>query len=435
MLTKERNETLTRVGPGTPMGTLLRRYWHPVAAATEFDRRSVKPIRLLGEDLVLYRDASGRYGLVDRHCPHRGADMAHAYVEEHGIRCHYHGWLFSEGGRCMHQPFEDTVYPHRKLKEKICIKHYPVEEKAGLIWACLGPAPAPLVPDWEPFSWPHGFRQIVFCEVPCNWLQCQENSIDPVHFEWMHENWTRRIQGDSGEYSPRHLKLRFEEFEHGLIYKRVRENSTENDPPWTVGRVALWPNGFFLGSHFEWRVPMDDENTLSVVWTFDRVPKEREPFTQDRIPHWYAPIYDEEGKLLTSHVINQDIVAWVGQGRIADRTREHPGPSDRGVMMMRRRFMRDIQAVQRGEEPSGVLRDPAANHRVFLPSASRQAQIEGRTLKEMMADKLTRSRLVDFPFLAGQPLEVREAFEAALGIAELRRREKSRGGVFSLVEK
>src|ERR1700740_626736 len=104
MLTAEKNELLTRVGPGTPMGNLLRRYWMPIGGASELDAAPIKPVRLMGEDLVLYRDRAGRYGLVDRHCPHRRADLAYGWVEEHGIRCSYHGWLFDEAGSCLEQP-------------------------------------------------------------------------------------------------------------------------------------------------------------------------------------------------------------------------------------------------------------------------------------------------------------------------------------------
>jgi nitrite reductase/ring-hydroxylating ferredoxin subunit len=108
MLWQEQNELLTRVGPGTPMGNLLRRYWMPIAGESEFDQRSTKAIRLMGEDLVLYKDLSGTYGLVDRHCPHRRADLSYGFVEDCGIRCNYHGWRFDETGRCIEQPFEDT---------------------------------------------------------------------------------------------------------------------------------------------------------------------------------------------------------------------------------------------------------------------------------------------------------------------------------------
>ena len=104
LLTAARNEMLTRVGPGTPMGELLRRYWQPIGGASELDANPIKPIRLMGEDLVVYRDRGGRYGLVDRHCPHRRADMTYGWVEPRGIRCSYHGWLMDETGRCLEQP-------------------------------------------------------------------------------------------------------------------------------------------------------------------------------------------------------------------------------------------------------------------------------------------------------------------------------------------
>jgi 5,5'-dehydrodivanillate O-demethylase len=337
LLTPARNDMLTRVGPGTPMGDLLRRYWQPIAGASEFETTPIKQVRLMGEDLVLYRDHGGRYGLIDRHCPHRRADMAYGWVEQKGIRCSYHGWLMDETGRCLEQPYEDTTNP-KPSKAGCETKAYPVKECAGLLFAYLGPLPAPELPVWEPFTWRNGFREIVLADVPCNFFQCQENSIDPVHFEWMHDNWGSRLRGGDANAAPKHLKLKFETFEHGFTYKRVREGQSEEDRYWTVGRVALWPNGFYLGSHFEWRVPVDDENTLSVAWFFVRVPKGREPYVQERVPTWKSPIRDENGRWITSHVINQDIVAWVGQGRIADRTKEHLRSSDIGITVMRNRF-------------------------------------------------------------------------------------------------
>ena len=278
MLNSSKNELLTRVGAGTPMGELLRRYWMPIGAVSEFEQRSIKAVRLLGEDLTLYKDLSGTFGLVDRHCPHRRADMSYGFVEACGIRCNYHGWLFDQDGKCTEQPYEDVATPDARFKDKVRIKAYSVETRAGLIWAYLGPEPAPLVPNWEPFTWKNGFVQIVFADVPCNWLQCQENSIDPLHFEWMHMNWSVRLDDRLGPYSPRHLKLPFEEFDYGFVYRRIREGMQESDPMWTVGRVCLWPNALFTGDHFEWRVPVDDEHTLSVTWAFSRVPNEQEPF-------------------------------------------------------------------------------------------------------------------------------------------------------------
>jgi 5,5'-dehydrodivanillate O-demethylase len=172
MLDEAKNRLLTEVGPGMPMGNLLRRYWMPIAGASEFENESIKPIRLMGEDLTLYKDSSGTFGLVDRHCPHRSADMSYGIVENCGLRCSYHGWRFDQHGRCVEQPYEDLTQPEARYRDKVRIKAYPVEERAGLIWAYMGPQPAPLAPNWEPFTWTNGFAQIVLADVPCNWLQC-----------------------------------------------------------------------------------------------------------------------------------------------------------------------------------------------------------------------------------------------------------------------
>ena len=416
MLSAEKNRTLTQVGAGTPMGELLRRYWHPIAAVSELEKNPVRPVRLMGEDLVLYKDLSGTYGLIGRHCRHRSADLAFGYVERCGLRCHYHGWTYDEEGACIAQPFEEKFDPQERLKKKIRTAAYAVQAKAGLVWAYLGPRPAPLLPDWEPFSWKNGFVQIVFAQVPCNWLQAQENSIDPVHFEWMHENWNARLKGRTGPLAPAHLKLGFDEFEHGFVYRRVREGSDESDPLWTVGRVCLWPNGFFLGEHFEWRVPVDDENLLSVTWSFIRVPKEAEPYEQKSIPAWNAPIRDSNGRWITSHVVNQDIAAWVGQGRIADRTKENLGASDRGISLLRKRLFDDLRAVAAGRDPKGLIREPERNRRVELPNIGRKLYTEGMTLKEYREHPFWKNLLEDFRWHYGQPAEVRREFREAMGL-------------------
>jgi 5,5'-dehydrodivanillate O-demethylase len=411
VLPESQNKLLTSVGPGTPMGDLLRRYWWPIAGVSEFAGTAVKPMRLLGEDLVLYKDLGGNYGMVDRHCPHRRADLSYGYVEQCGLRCNYHGWLYDATGQCIEQPYEDTAHPEVDLKAKIRVKAYPVEAKAGLLWAYLGPQPAPLLPDWEFFNFKHGFRQIVISDVPCNWLQCQENSIDPVHFEWMHSNWSVRLNNEKGPYTPTHIKVDFTEFDYGFQYKRIKADTNELDPLWTTGRVCLWPAALYTGDHIEYRVPVDDENTLSVGWFYDRVPREREPYVQDddAIPTWHGPIKDETtGRWITSHVMNQDFIAWVGQGAIADRTQEHLGASDRGVASIRRRFLADLEAIKDGKDPKAVIRDPALNKNVEVPIAFRKPLIEGKSLN----DKDLRKTFV---FQAGQPEPVKAAFEAAMG--------------------
>jgi 5,5'-dehydrodivanillate O-demethylase len=397
------------------MGELLRRYWHPIGGASELETNAVKPIRLMGENLVLYRDLNGQFGLIDRHCPHRRADMAYGWVDAPGIRCSYHGWRFDETGRCLEQPYEDTANP-KPSKAGCEIKAYPVREMGGLLWAYMGPSPVPELPVWEPFTWTNGFREVVLADVPCNWFQCQENSIDPVHFEWMHDNWSNRLAGDNDTNAPKHLKLKFEEYEHGFIYRRVREGQPEDSRYWTVGRVALWPNGFYLGRHFEWRVPVDDENTLSVAWFFVRVPQGREPYEQGRVPTWTSPLQGPDGRWITSHVINQDIVAWVGQGRIADRSKENLRSSDIGITMMRNRFFEELEAVKAGRDPKGVIRDPNKARMVELPNMARELNTIGIPLSEFKNDPLLRQRLTGFNFHYGQPSDVRAAFAEAMGL-------------------
>ena len=429
MLSEAKNALFAQVGAGTPMGDLLRRYWMPIAGESEFASESIKAVRLFGEDLVLYKDLGGTYGLVDRHCPHRRADLSYGFVEPTGLRCNYHGWCYDEAGRCIEQPFDDIANPEAHFRDKIRIRAYPVEVKAGLIWAYLGPQPAPLVPTWEPFTWKNGFVQIVISEIPCNWFQCQENSIDPVHFEWMHRNWSIRLRGETGPYAPRHLKLGFDEFEYGHTYRRVTEDAGEDDPLWTVGRVCLWPNALFTGSHFEWRVPIDDENTLSVTWHFSRVPTEREPYQQGTIPTWHGPIKDAlTGKWVTSHVMNQDFVAWLGQGTIADRTKEHLGTSDRGVIMIRKRYLDDIDAIARGEDPKAVIRDPEVNRRIDLPIVNKHLFIDG-VPADQFVNRVNSAVARSYIFQVGQPDDVRRAWEDAMGFE----REEPTGGVLELL--
>ena len=426
MLTEEKNRLLTEIEPGQPMGDLLRRYWQPIAGVAELDSSLIKAVRLFGENLVLYKDLKGNFGLVDRHCPHRRADLSYGWVEDGGIRCSYHGWLFEASGRCIEQPFDDIANPGTRLKERCAVRAYPVRSLAGLLWAYMGPDPAPELPVWELFTWNNAFVEIAICDVPCNWLQAQENSIDPVHFEWMHDNWLLRMQGQPDKhsapsYSAKHLKLAFDEFEFGFKYRRIREGMTEADPMWQTGRVALWPNAFFLGGHFEWRVPVDNESSLCVCWFFHRVPTDKEPYVQARIPAWRGQIKDKDGHWITSHIINQDVVSWVGQGAIADRTREKLGSSDKGLALMRKRLFDDLDAIGRGRDPSGIIRDAERAACVELPIATPTFFKEGMTLAECQKHPVFANRLIPNRWLYGQPDEVHDAFLDAMGLPDKKR--------------
>jgi 5,5'-dehydrodivanillate O-demethylase len=423
MLSAEKNKLLTEVGPATPMGDYLRRYWHPIAGEAEFENKHIRPIRLFGEDLVLYKDLSGAFGLIQRHCPHRSADLRFGYVEQCGIRCSYHGWEFDRTGQCTHQPFEETMDPEAKLRKRTKAVSYEVRAKGGALWAYMGPLPAPELPDWDFFNYEHGFVQIVMSELDCNWFQCQENSIDPIHFEWTHNNWSSRQQDPQAAYVPTHLKVEFEEFDYGFIYRRLRAGEHELHPQWTIGRVVLWPNAFYLGHHVEYRVPIDDTHTLSLMWIYTRVPKEREPYVQASIPCWYGPLYDQNGDWIKTHVGNQDFAAWIGQGPIVDRSKETLGASDRGVAMMRRRFFEELDAVAAGKQPKALITDGAANTNVILPSIVRDDIIAGLYRDELVKHPLLGPWLLDMIEQEGQPEAVRLAQEAATG-------EKMRGAKF-----
>src|SRR5215472_1321889 len=178
MLSVEENEMLTRVGAGTPMGELMRRYWHPVATSQEIKDSPVKGIRLLGESLTLFKDRQGRLGLIEQRCAHRRVDLKYGIPENEGLRCPYHGWLYDRTGQCLEQPAET---PKTTFKNTVKLKAYSVEELGGLIWAYIGPQPAPLLPRWDLFVLDGVFRQIGTTLLPCNWLQCQENAVDTVH--------------------------------------------------------------------------------------------------------------------------------------------------------------------------------------------------------------------------------------------------------------
>ena len=183
MLSIEQNDRLTQVGPGTPMGELMRRYWQPIAAFSELCMNPTKSIKLLGEALVLYKDRQGRLGLIEEACAHRRVNMLYGIPENEGLRCPYHGWLYDRTGQCLEMPAES---PDSTFKDRVKIKAYPVQELGGLVFAYLGPDPVPLVPRWEPFVRQDIVRDIGWAVVPCNWLQVMENSLDPVHGEYLH---------------------------------------------------------------------------------------------------------------------------------------------------------------------------------------------------------------------------------------------------------
>lgn len=378
MLTVEDNRTLTRVGKGTPMGELMRRYWHPIAAAQELEERPTKPVRLLGEDLVLYKDRSGSYGLIDRFCPHRKVDLSYGIPEENGLRCMYHGWMYDETGQCIEQPFEDTVHPSGHFKDKVKVTAYPVEGLGGLLFAYMGPQPVPLLPRWDLFVTDHAWRDIGFTVIPCNWLQCQENSADPVHAEWLHGVYGWYLAQKSGDEVPSwrkammrpHQRIAFTEFAHGVFKRRIVEGTGEQDDIWRIGHPWVFPNILrsttgTTSTEFQIRVPIDDENTLHVVYTRYQFPPETEVPDQVVVPYYEIPLYID-GELNLEVPLPQDFMAWVTQGPVVDRTLEKLGESDVGVIQLRRMLFDAIKTVEDGGDPMNVFRDPEANRCILM---------------------------------------------------------------------
>lgn len=378
MLSTAENERLTRIGPGTPMGELQRRYWHPIAGIDEMSDRWTKRVRLLGEDLVLYKDRSGRFGLIHEFCPHRRASFAYGIPESDGIRCPYHGWKFDGAGHCIEQPNEPA---ESSFKSKVHTPAYPVQELGGLLWAYLGPQPLPLLPRWEGLVHDGAIRTIGMAVVPCNWLQIMENSFDPIHTEWLHGRFQEFLEEERGAkyaISRKHLAIAFEEFEYGVYKRRLLAGAREDSDDWKVGHPVIFPNTLAVGSGggrlwkmhvYQIRVPIDDENTLHIWYTaYEAPPSVTIPeHLLARIPVYDVPFRDENGEFLMDMIDAQDIMAWVSQGRIFQRQTEALGTSDKGVILFRKILARELEKSERGEDPMGVIRDPAKNEVIAFP--------------------------------------------------------------------
>ena len=387
MLTIEQNDRITRVGPSTPMGELMRRYWHPIAAVSQMNDKATKKIRLLGEDLILYKDRSGAFGLIEPHCAHRRMNMIYGIPEESGLRCPYHGWLYDATGQCIEQPYEETEDPDARFKDKIQMKAYPVEEQAGLLMAYLGPQPAPLRPAWDLFQMGDVVRDIGYAQVDCNYLQVMENSLDPIHVEWLHNYWANYVMEQLGRDDlvgdrARHEKIHFERTNHGIVKRRVVVGGSEADDDWKVGHPIVFPNmlrqGTFssrAGGGFQIRVPLDDYTTGHWWFRCYQMVEGDQPQASEHIPFYQVPVpqLDAEDRAEWEKLDNnsgQDLVAWVTQGGIADREKENLGRSDRGVILYRQMLEENMQIVADGGDPLNTFRDPATNEFHELPTES-----------------------------------------------------------------
>jgi len=351
MLSAETNARITQVGPGTPAGELLRRYWMPVAPKAELDELRMRPVRLLGEDLVAYKDDLGRYGLLAEQCPHRSASLRYGRIDGEGLRCPYHGWKFDVTGACLDQPAEP---PGSTYKDSIQHTAYPIQEAGGLLFAYMGPAPAPLIPRYDVLAREDWERRIEIHPVlECNWVQPMENAVDPAHLYWLHGYSGGAPSGspdDSNEFEP---------FELGIYKSHIDKNRTEAHP-------LVFPNILRGPGHVaHFRIPMDDTHTRIMYVLYNPTP-DGSPVRQESVPYQYiGPVkeaHDDQGMARYRHHMrsfaSQDAMAWETQGPVADREKEHLAVSDRGIIMFRRMLEEQIIAVAEGQDPLGVLREP-----------------------------------------------------------------------------
>lgn len=361
MISKEENELLTRVGPGTPAGQMLRRYWWPVAF-TEYVAAKGQPvkIRLLCEELVLFRDGRGDLGLLGLHCSHRGTSLEFGRVEDSGIRCCYHGWLYDVDGHCLQQPAEPAESSFKARVQHIA---YRARDLGGLVFAYIGPEPAPLLPNYDLFFREDGERELGAGREYCNWLQRAENSVDQSHLVSLHASeypqmalkrpvigWERREYG--AKISTAVPGISRPKFSHWIFPSHTRH---------TTARKGRKPD-----HAIRFRVPMDDSNTMTFWLRFyPYAPEERnQPFVMrtrgfdNDQPGVYTRVEDGWWGI-ASH--DQDRAAQESQGAIYDRTREHLGASDQGVIMLRNMVRESIEAVRRGQDPMWVLRDEEQN--------------------------------------------------------------------------
>ena len=371
MLTAEQNERLTRVGPGTPMGELMRRYWQPFLPVAKLDEDPVQRVRLLGEDLVCYRDLSGRFGLVGRRCAHRLVSLEFGIPDEAGLRCPYHGWCYDASGQCVDTPLEPE---HSHLADRVRIAGYPVQEMGGLLFAYMGPLPAPVLPPWDVFVWPNAIRQIGYTMIPCNWLQCQENAADPMHSVYVHGHYFRYVLEREGLLAERaadpethrafvsmQMAAGFAGIDtitddHGMIKHTIHkaELGASQD---LVRQSAymLFPNyvrvGGTIRNEFQIRVPVDDTNTLHINYGAYVAPPGVDLDEQEVVPYYEVPMVDPAGRPILDYILAQDMVAWWSQGDITDRTRERLASTDSSLRVFRQMLEAQLQRVESGLDP------------------------------------------------------------------------------------
>ena len=412
MLKAEHNAVLTQSDPGTPMGGLMRRYWAPFLLSGELPQPDCPPVRvtLLGESLVAFRDSQGRVGLLTANCPHRGASLFFGRNEECGLRCVYHGWKFDLDGRCVDMPNEP---PESNFKDKVHATAYPCRELAGIVWAYLGPPElTPEVPEYEFLMVPDSHRFITKRVQDCNWLQALEGGLDSSHISFLHRGNYSDDLGDIyyGDPAPKFFIV---PADYGLLIAARRNTSSDGynwrNTPWMMPWYMLipYPDGQVFGGHC-W-VPIDDQRCWN--WTFswraDRPLSDQERAVFESGAHihsklkpgTFVPEAGQDNDYLIDREVQrskasftgifgsgpQDAAVQEGMGAICDRSREHLGASDAGVIATRRYLLRAVRdaALLLGLDP--------ASHRVRAVDMNLPADVD------FVAGTAERMRSVTLP--------------------------------------
>ena len=387
MLTREQNELLTRVGPGTPMGEVLRRYWIPALLEWELPEPDCAPVRLrlLGEDLVAFRDTSGRVGVLDEYCPHRATSLWLGRNEEDGLRCVYHGWKFDVSGRCV-----DQMNEPRQFASKIRTASYPSVEAGGVVWVYMGrPERRPPPPHFDWTRVPEEHRVVTKVVEECNWLQALEGGIDTSHAPIMH----RKLRADSSQpgiavsdvfVQGSAPTLEVDVTDYGYRYFGIRQLGEDRQyargyhfvMPWTQLRPA--GRGIRKQVHGHHWVPVDDYRCIVWNWYYNYAhPLEKGEAgpeetgnrfgadvdvengfrsVRNRSNDWMIDRQAQKTDTFTGIVgINtQDRAVQELMGPIVDRSREHLGPADKAIIAARKLLADAVDAVRDGGEPPGV---------------------------------------------------------------------------------
>jgi nitrite reductase/ring-hydroxylating ferredoxin subunit len=392
MLSKQDNDLVTRVGPGTPGGAMLRRYWLPALLADELPEPDCPPVRvrLLGEDLVAVRDTDGRVGMLGVHCPHRGASLFFGRNEESGLRCVYHGWKFDIEGNCVDMPNEP---PESSFKGKIHHTSYPCVERAGLVWTYMGPPekqPPMLNLEW--MRLPDGHRWVSKTYESCNWLQAMEGGIDTSHSSFLHSR-AHTVATDATDYRARARSPRLEvlDTEFGFTYAGLRHLADEHKNyvrayqfvlPFHQMRAegeGIRPDPQIDGHMW---MPIDDGHTWVFNWAYRKnlteIPHEQwldQEHRMGRGPEDLLPGFRLKASMENDYFMDrdlqksgmnysgipgvntQDYAVQEGMGPVYDRTKEHLGTSDLAIISARRMLLKSIRDVQAGGDPIGAFAD------------------------------------------------------------------------------